>query len=283
MTVPSPVLVLKFGGASVSTPDKFSKIAEIICERRRFIPAIVVAVSAMGNSTNEFIALAKEVHPNPPARELDMLVSVGERISMSLLAMALHAQGVSARSLTGSQCGIITSNNHTEAKILEVRPRRIENTLQEGHIAIVAGFQGMSQAGEITTLGRGGTDTTAVALAASLGAHHVEFYKDVDGVYEEDPKISPTATLCPFLNYQDALALMHQGAKVLHDRCIELARKNNVYLHVLPFSSKLTASYIQPKGTLIAPNEQCAQAFRSQLGADTHRLSLNKEAPTYEN
>ena len=238
-------LVLKFGGASVAKPERFAQIADLILERCNHFQKVVVVVSAMGNMTDELLTLARQVHASPPKREQDMLISAGERISMSLLAMALDLKGKYAVSLTGSQAGIITTTNHAEAKIIDVRPHRIIKHLDKGQIVIVAGFQGVSKEGEITTLGRGGSDTTAVALAVALGAEKVEFYKDVPGIFAEDPKKNPAAVFYPTLDYTQALEITQKGAKVLQSRCIDLAARNNLPLHVLPFS--------QPKnpGTLI--------------------------------
>lgn len=234
----SDVIVLKFGGAAVSTPESFATVADIIIARQAHYQNVAVVVSAMGDTTDELLALAHKVNPNPPRRELDMLVSVGERISTALLSMALAAKGKEALSLTGSQSGIITSNNHFDAEVVEVRPKRILGAFAEGKVAIVAGFQGMSLAGDITTLGRGGSDVTAVALAGALGAKHVEFFKDVGGVYDRDPKRFPNeAHLLKELSYAQAFQLMSSGAQVLHSRCVMLAEKHNVALHVLPISA----------------------------------------------
>jgi aspartate kinase len=229
-------LIMKFGGASVAEPKNFLSIAQIIAARLQSNPRLVVVVSAMGNTTDQLLKLAREVHPNPPRREQDMLVSVGERISISLLAMALSLNGQEAISFTGSQSGIITTDDHAEAKIIDVRPARIVKALDQGRIAIVAGFQGVSRQGEITTLGRGGSDTTAVALAVALGSERVEFYKDVGGIYDNDPKANPTARLLDRLSFSLAGDLAGRGAKVLHQRCIKLAEKNGIQLHVLPFA-----------------------------------------------
>lgn len=228
-------LVMKFGGASVATPEHFAQIADIISLRFAQYSRIVVVVSAMGDSTDQLLALAKRVNANPPKREQDMLISVGERISISLLAMALALKGKEAISFTGSQSGIITCSRHSEARIVDVRPHRLLRALEEGKIVIVAGFQGVSREGEITTLGRGGSDTSAVALAVALGADKVEFYKDVLGVYTVDPKKHSDAALLSTLTYGEALEIVKNGAKVLHARCIELAEKNQVPLHVLSF------------------------------------------------
>ncbi|MBS0648911.1 MAG: aspartate kinase [Verrucomicrobia bacterium] len=241
-------LVLKFGGAAVAKPERFAQIADLILDRSFHYERIVVVVIAMGNMTDELLTLARQVHPSPPKREQDMLISVGERISMSLLAMALDLKGKYAVSLTGSQAGIMTTSNHAEARIIDVRPHRVIKYLEQGKIVIVAGFQGVSKEGEITTLGRGGSDTTAVALAIALGAEKVEFYKDVPGIFAEDPKKNPRAEFYNHLEYATALEITQRGAKVLQSRCIDLAAKNGLPLHVLPFD--------QPKGstgTLIGP------------------------------
>ncbi len=246
------IVVLKFGGAAVATPAHFTRVAQIIV-RRSQTAQVVVVVSAMGDSTDELLALAREVHPSPPLREQDMLVSVGERISIALLAMALHLQGKEAISLTGSQSGIITSATHSDALILEVRPRRILQALESHQIVIVAGFQGVSSYGEITTLGRGGSDTTAVALAIALHASKVEFYKDVAGIYSADPKTDATARFYPHLSFQEALSLLETGAQVLHPRCVQLAAKNHLPLHVLSFHAPTHGTWVGPRERLAAP------------------------------
>jgi aspartate kinase len=229
------MLVMKFGGASVATTQSFLQIADLIVDRSKEHHEIVVVVSAMGDATNQLLNLAKEVHPQPPRRELDMLVSTGERVSIALLAMALALKGKEAVSFTGSQSGIITCEKHTEARIVDVRPHRVLAALKKGHIAIIAGFQGVSVQGEITTLGRGGSDTTAVALAVALGAPRVEFYKDVAGIFTSDPKTDPAARLLSLLTYVEALKISHEGAKVLHPRSIALAQRNGVQLSVRSF------------------------------------------------
>ena len=228
-------LIMKFGGASVSEPKSFSRIAQIISLRKREYDNIVVVISAMGNTTDQLLNLALQVSENPPRRELDMLMSVGERISISLLAMALSKINLDAISFTGSQSGIITCENHTEARIVDVRPYRLEEALRLGKVVIVAGFQGVSSAKEITTLGRGGSDTSAVALAVALGAEKVEFYKDVAGVFSGDPKRDQGALFHPYLDFETALQLSLGGAKILHSRCVELARRNGMPIHVRSF------------------------------------------------
>jgi len=231
---------MKFGGASVQRAASFLQLAQMIVDRSVGHPHIIVVVSAMAHTTDQLVSLAKSVNPTPPDRELDMLLTVGERVSISLLAMALAKVGKSAVSFTGSQSGIITNDHHSNARIVEVRPRRILEALDKGKIAIVAGFQGMSMKGEITTLGRGGSDTSAVALAVAVGAPRVEFYKDVPGVFERDPKVDPNAKFFPVLSFQEALHIVASGAKILAPRCIELAEKNGIELCI--------RSFLNPKG-----------------------------------
>jgi aspartate kinase len=231
------MLVMKFGGASVAKTESFLKIADLIIEKSKLHQKIAVVVSAMGNTTDQLLDLARQVHPNPPAREQDMLVSVGERISISLLAMALSLKGKEAVSFTGSQSGILTCGSHSNAKIVDVRPGRLMPVLDQGQVAIVAGFQGVSRKGEITTLGRGGSDTTAVALAVALGASKVEFYKDVPGIFTKDPKKHKDAEPFREMTYEAAIDIAEKGGKVLHRRCIELAKKNGVQLSVLSFEN----------------------------------------------
>lgn len=245
-------LVMKFGGASVATPDSFARIAEIILNRMNLYTRIAVVVSAMGDTTDDLISLAHKVNPQPPRRELDMLISVGERISVALLAMALAKEGQDAISFTGSQAGIVTTEAHSEARIVDVRPHRILPHVESGKVLVIAGFQGVSRTGEITTLGRGGSDTTAVALAVALNADKVEFFKDVDGIFDCDPKTNSNAKLKSVLSFEEARELVAQGAQVLHDRSVLLAEKNELPLHVLPFMDFLNTS----KGTWIGPRQR---------------------------
>jgi len=233
-------LVLKFGGAAVKNIQGFSNAAKIILDRKRDASHVVVVVSAMGSSTDHLIDLAKKVNESPPKREYDMLLSVGERMSMSLLAMALHAQGQEAVSLTGSQTGIITTEDHSDARIVDVRPHRLLKHLDRGQIVIVAGFQGMSVQKEITTLGRGGSDTTAVALGVALHADFVEFYKDVAGIYRQDPKVYKSASFCEKLTYEEALQC---SGKALHARSLRLAKTNAVPLRVSSFQDFFNPQY----------------------------------------
>ncbi len=240
------IVVQKYGGSSVADAAAIKRVARRIVEAKKAGHDVVVAVSAMGDSTDNLLDLAGEVSPLPPARELDMLLTAGERISMALVAMAISDLGYSARSFTGSQAGVITDSTHGRAKIIDVTPGRISTALDEGHIVIVAGFQGVSQdTKEITTLGRGGTDTTAVALAAALEADVCEIYTDVDGVFTADPRIVPSARKLDAVTYEEMLELAACGAKILHLRCVEYARRYDIPIHV-------RSSFSQLEGTIVA-------------------------------
>jgi aspartate kinase len=249
-------VVQKYGGSSLADAEAIKRVARRIVENKRAGNDVVVAVSAMGDSTDELVDLANEVSPLPPAREMDMLLTAGERISMALLAMAISDLGHTARSFTGSQAGVITDSVHGRAKIIDVTPGRITGALAEGHIVIVAGFQGVSQdTKEITTLGRGGTDTTAVALAVALEADLCEIYTDVDGVFTADPRIVPTARRLDRLSTEEMLEMAASGSKILHLRCVEYARRHNMPVHV-------RSSFSQKQGTWIVPDD------RENPGAD---------------
>ncbi len=227
-----PVLVQKYGGTSVGSPERIHHVAERIVRTRRAGTDLVVVVSAMADTTDDLLELAKKVSDRPHPREQDMLLTAGERISMALVAMAVNDRGQEAVSFTGSQSGIVTDTSHTRAKILEVKADRIREELKRGRVVIVAGFQGVSREREVTTLGRGGSDTTAVALAAALGAEECEIYTDVDGVYTADPRVVPGARKLAALSYDEMLELASLGAKVLHNRSVEIARRFQVPVHV---------------------------------------------------
>ena len=226
---------MKFGGAAMKESSRFSEIAKWVKKRLDEKAPIALVVSAMEGATNELLALARQVHPNPPKREQDMLISVGERVSMSLLAMALELEGIEAISFTGSQAGILTTEDHTDAHIIEVRPKRVIEKLNEGKVVIIAGFQGVSASKEVTTLGRGGSDTSAVALAVALGASKVEFYKDVPGIGEQNPHHYPDTKIFESLTYDEVLSIVGRGAEVLHHRCLDLAKREKVELQIRPF------------------------------------------------
>ena len=227
------LIVQKFGGSSVADAESIKRVAKRIVETRKAGNEVVVAVSAMGDTTDELIDLAHQVSPIPDPREMDMLLTTGERISMALLAMAIRDMGYEARSYTGSQAGMITDAQHGAARIVDVTPGRVREALDEGAIAIVAGFQGFNRdSRDITTLGRGGSDTTAVALAAALGAEVCEIYTDVDGVFTADPRVVPKAHKLDRVTSEEMLELAAAGAKVLYIRAVEYARRHGVTLHV---------------------------------------------------
>ncbi len=243
VTQPStrPCVVQKYGGSSVADVARIRQVAKRVAQTQSQGKDVVVVVSAMGNTTNELLKLAQEVSENPGRRELDLLISVGERVSMTLLAIAIEELGIPAASFTGSQAGIMTDDEHVNAQVIEVRAHRVRAALDAGKVAIVAGFQGCSLSGEVTTLGRGGSDTTAVVLAAALQAEHCEICSDVDGVYSADPRVVPSATQVPELPLDGALALAESGAKVLLADALKHARSLGVTLRA--------ASTSKPSGT----------------------------------
>ncbi|WP_336209222.1 aspartate kinase [Nonomuraea sp. LPB2021202275-12-8] len=227
------LVVQKYGGSSVADASCIKRVAQRIVATKKAGNNVVVIVSAMGDTTDELLDLAEQVSPLPPGRELDMLLTSGERISMALLAMAIANLGHEARSFTGSQAGVITDSTHGKARIIDVTPSRIQEAIDQGHIAIVAGFQGVSQdTKDITTLGRGGSDTTAVALAAALEADVCEIYTDVDGIFTADPRIVPAARQIPKISYDEMMEMAACGAKILHLRCVEYARRFHLPIHV---------------------------------------------------
>ncbi len=226
------LIVQKYGGTSVADPERMRNVARHVATTRAAGHQLVVVVSAMGKATDNLMQLARQVSTNPPSREMDMLLTTGERISMALLCMALHDVGVDAVSFTGSQVGIITDTVHTKAKILEVKGDRVRSALGDDKVAVVAGFQGISTAKEITTLGRGGSDTTAVALAAALDADSCEIYTDVTGVFTADPRVVPQARKVPVLQFDEMLEMAGAGSKVLALRSVEFARNHDVPIHV---------------------------------------------------
>ena len=241
-----PIVVQKYGGSSLADAESIKRVARRIVATKKAGNDVCVVVSARGDTTDELIDLAQEVSPVPPPRELDMLLTAGERISMALVAMAIHDLGLSARSFTGSQAGVITDAEHGKAKIIDVTPGRITSALGEGHIVIVAGFQGVSQdTKEITTLGRGGSDTTAVALAVALQADVCEIYSDVDGVFTADPRICPKASKLDRISGEEMLELAAAGSKILHLRCVEYARRYGMPIHV-------RSTFTGKTGTIVA-------------------------------
>ena len=249
------LIVQKFGGSSVADAESVKRVAKRIVETKRAGNQVVVVVSAMGDTTDELLDLAEQVSPSPPSRELDMLLTAGERISMAVLAMAIADLGEDGRSYTGSQAGLITDSAHGAARIIDVTPGRIQEALAEGAIPIVAGFQGVAQdTKDVTTLGRGGSDTTAVALAAALKASVCEIFTDVDGVFSADPRVVPAARQVPFITYEEMLELAAVGAKVLHLRCVEYARRFDLPIHV-------RSSFSHREGTLVMSPAAIAAAI----------------------
>lgn len=253
------LIVQKYGGSSVSDAESIKRVAKRIAESKRAGNDVVVVVSAMGDTTDELIDLARQITPLPPSREMDILLTAGERISMSLLAMAINSLGVTAKSFTGQQAGVITDAVHGKARIVDVVPGRIRETIEKGSVAIVAGFQGVTQAtNDVTTLGRGGSDTTAVALAAGLGADVCEIYTDVDGVFTADPRIVPSARKIDRITYEEMLEMAASGAKVLVLRCVEYARRYGVPIHV-------RSSFSGKDGTLVTNIPPAVEAGSSEV------------------
>jgi aspartate kinase len=254
------LIVQKYGGSSVADAEGLKRVASRIVATKKAGHQVAVVVSAMGDTTDELIDLAEQVTPIPNGRELDMLLTAGERISMALLAMAISNLGHEARSFTGSQAGVLTTSAHGKARIIDVKPGRIVEALNDGAIAIVAGFQGINQdTNDVTTLGRGGSDTTAVALAAALDADVCEIYTDVDGVYTADPRIVPTAQKLDSVTYEEMLELAASGAKVLHLRCVEYARRYDLPIHVRSSFSNLEGTWVvkdHPEGSTGGKMEQ---------------------------
>ncbi|MGA7721772.1 MAG: aspartate kinase [Ignavibacteriaceae bacterium] len=225
------IIVQKYGGSSVADPDKIKKIAELISNVHKEGHNVAVVVSAMGKTTDSLIELAKQVSSEPPKREMDMLLSTGERITMSLLCMALNNLGINAVSLTGSQAGIITNDRHNDARVIEIRPFRVLDELEKGRVVVVGGFQGVSYRRDITTLGRGGSDTTAVALAAALNAERCEIYSDVDGVYSADPSVVKDAKHLPEISYEQMQEMSEAGAKVLNAQAVQFAKEAQIAIY----------------------------------------------------
>ena len=261
-------MIQKYGGSSVADAERIRRVAARIVDEKRRGNAVVVVVSARGDTTDELMGLAREISPHPPERELAMLLTAGERISMALLGMAITELGEPAVSFTGSQAGIITDNSHTKAKILEVRADRLRAALDMGQVVIVAGFQGVSREQDVTTLGRGGSDLTAVALASALRADVCEIYSDVDGVYTADPRLVPNARKLHAVSYEEMLEMASTGARVLQLRSVEFARNHGVTLHV-------RSSFEDTPGTWIKEeDERMEQAIISGITHDTSEAKI---------
>ncbi|BCL21935.1 MULTISPECIES: aspartate kinase [Streptomyces] len=267
------LVVQKYGGSSVADAEGIKRVAKRIVEAKQNGNQVVAVVSAMGDTTDELIDLAEQVSPMPAGRELDMLLTAGERISMALLAMAIKKLGHEAQSFTGSQAGVITDSVHNKARIIDVTPGRIKTSVDEGNIAIVAGFQGVSQdTKDITTLGRGGSDTTAVALAAALDADVCEIYTDVDGVFTADPRVVKKARKIDWISFEDMLELAASGSKVLLHRCVEYARRYNIPIHVRSSFSGLQGTWVSSEPKQGA--KQVEQALISGVAHDTSEAKV---------
>jgi len=265
------LVVQKYGGSSVSDAESIKRVAKRIAQTKRAGNDVVVVVSAMGDTTDELIDLAQQVTPLPPQREMDILLTAGERISMSLLAMAINSLGVKAKSFTGQQAGVITDAVHGKARIVDVVPTRVRETLDRGQVAIVAGFQGVTQStNDVTTLGRGGSDTTAVALAAGLDADVCEIYTDVDGVFTADPRIVPSARKIDRITYEEMLEMAASGAKVLALRCVEYGRRYGVPIHV-------RSSFSGKEGTFVSADAHTAPRPGASAGPATSPADLLEE------
>lgn len=268
------LVVQKYGGSSVADAEGIKRVAKRIVEAKKNGHQVVVVVSAMGDTTDELIDLAEQVSPMPAGREFDMLLTAGERISMALLAMAIKNLGHEAQSFTGSQAGVITDSVHNKARIIDVTPGRIRTALDEGNIAIVAGFQGVSQdKKDITTLGRGGSDTTAVALAAALDAEVCEIYTDVDGVFTADPRVVKKAKKIDWISFEDMLELAASGSKVLLHRCVEYARRYNIPIHVRSSFSGLQGTWVSSE-PIEQGDKKVEQAIISGVAHDTSEAKV---------
>jgi aspartate kinase len=262
------LVVTKFGGTSVGTTERIRAVAARLIARKQAGDDVVAVVSAMGHVTDELVELARQVSPEPPEREMDMLLSTGEQVSIALLAMAIQAQGFDSVSFTGSQVGIVTDSVHSKAKITEVRADRVKEAVTSGKIVIVAGFQGTTPDGQITTLGRGGSDTTAVAVAAGIDADVCEIYTDVDGVYTADPRVAPAARKIDAISYEEMLEMAASGAGVLQMRSVEFARNHGVVIHC-------RSSFSDTPGTIVKEaDETMEQAIISGVTHDSSEAKL---------
>ncbi|MGI6109969.1 MAG: aspartate kinase, partial [Eubacteriaceae bacterium] len=255
------IIVQKYGGTSVGSVEKIKRVARRITDRQKAGNKVVVVVSAMGKTTDDLVDLAYQINPNPPSREMDVLLATGEQVSISLLAMAIETIGAPVISLTGAQCGIRTSDVHKKARIDVIDTTRIDQELADGKIVIVAGFQGIDENRDITTLGRGGSDTSAVAIAAALKANACEIYTDVDGVYNADPRMVPKARKLDIISYDEVLEMASLGAGVLHARSVELAEKYDLPLVV-------RSSYNENEGTLIVKSNKMERAVVKGIALD---------------
>jgi aspartate kinase len=275
------IVVQKYGGSSVADVTRLRQVAERVMRTRHAGHEVVVVVSAMGDTTDELLALAKQVSPNPDRRELDMLLTAGERIAMALLSIAIRELGGDAISFTGSQSGIITNDRHVDARIIEVRPFRVQDELSRGRIVVIAGYQGVSYRREVTTLGRGGSDTTAVALAAALGAEYCEICSDVDGVYTADPRVVPAARRIGTLSYKETQELAESGAKVLNAQAVEFAKESGIAIYARATSSPLPGNDPSADGTVVRRDAPRAPGSVAGVASERGVLILYSDEVTF--
>jgi aspartate kinase len=276
------IVVQKYGGTSVADVQKLRRVAERVMHTQRAGHQVVVVVSAMGDTTDELLAMAQQVSPNPERRELDMLLSAGERISMALLSMAIRELGGDAISFTGSQSGIITNDRHVDARIIEVRPFRIQDALAQGKIVVIAGFQGVSYKKEVTTLGRGGSDTTAVAMAAALDANYCEICSDVDGVYSADPRVVSGARRIGVLSYEETQEMAEAGAKVLNAQAVEFAKEKGIAIYARATSGPLPGPDPSIDGTVVRRSPPRMPGTVVGVTSERDVLLLECDAPAEE-
>ena len=276
------IVVQKYGGSSVADVARMKQVAERVMRTRRQGHNVVVVVSAMGDTTDDLLALAKQVSPNPDRRELDMLLTAGERIAMALLSMAIRELGGDAISFTGSQSGIITNDRHVDARIIEVRPFRVQDELLRSKIVVIAGYQGVSYRREVTTLGRGGSDTTAVAMAAALGAEYCEICSDVDGVYTADPRVVPDARRIGTLSYEETQELAESGAKVLNAQAVEFAKERGIAIYARATASPLAGADPSADGTVVRRGAPRMPGTVVGVASERDILVLESTAPPLE-
>jgi len=276
------IVVQKYGGSSVADVTRMRQVAERVMRTKRAGHDVVVVVSAMGDTTDELLALAKQVSPNPDRRELDMLLTAGERIAMALLSMAIRELGGDAISFTGSQSGIITNDRHVDARIIEVRPVRVQDELASGKIVVIAGYQGVSYRRDVTTLGRGGSDTTAVAMAAALGAEYCEICSDVDGVYTADPRVVPNAQRIGTLSYEETQELAESGARVLNAQAVEFAKEKGIAIYARATASPLPGADPAADGTVVRRSPPRLPGAVAGVASERDILVLESTAPVVD-
>jgi aspartate kinase len=276
------IVVQKYGGSSVADVKRLRQVAERIMRTRQQGHDVVVVVSAMGDTTDDLLDMAKKVSPNPERRELDMLLTAGERISMALLSIAIRDLGGDAISFTGSQSGIITNDRHVDARIIEVRPFRVQDELARGKIVVIAGFQGVSYRREVTTLGRGGSDTTAVAMAAALNAEYCEICSDVDGVYSADPRVVPDARRIGTLSYEETQEMAESGAKVLNAQAVEFAKERGIAIYARATNGALPGADPSADGTVVRRNPPRMPGTVVGVASERDVLTLESDAPPHD-